>query len=63
LDVVAHFYLDLARRAAQIGSVDYATVLEGDDVGVTGGREADSDSYRQQAHGNPFIGPTAQANQ
>jgi hypothetical protein len=59
LDVVAHFHLDLSRRAAQIGSVDRATILKGDDVGVTSGRETESDSYRQQAHGNPFIGPTA----
>jgi hypothetical protein len=63
LDIVAHFHLNLARRAAQVCSIDNATVLEGDDVGVTSGREAESDSYRQQAHGNPFTGPRAQANQ
>jgi hypothetical protein len=43
LDIVANFHLDLACRAAQIGSVDYAAVLEGDDVGVTGGGKAQSD--------------------
>jgi hypothetical protein len=43
LDVVAHFDLDLARRTAEVGSIDYAAALEGDDVGVTNSRKAESE--------------------
>jgi hypothetical protein len=43
LDIVADFHLNLARRAAQIGAIDYAAVLEGDGVGVTSRGNAESD--------------------
>jgi hypothetical protein len=43
LDLIAHFNLDLARGTAEVGSIDSAAILQGDDVGVTDSREAESD--------------------